>query len=583
MAEMIGKTTSPEATSESKRRSIWRNLQLASWPIHPYLFVLFFPSIMFYLFYDRLTLELTSRAFTLFFAGAVILHFLCWLGVRNLRQAGLVASVIIGLFYMQPAASRLFMSFLPTELAVVATIVVLLATLLFGIVLFRRMPSQWANLTKILNAAGLGMLVLPLNMAISTQFATLPESMDQERRRAAALAAQVDLGDETAPDIYHIVLDAYTRADVMKELYGFDNGAFVEDLRGLEFFVADQATGNYTQTLLSMGSTLSMRYLTEEFEEAAAKARQAGEASLEATEFRLALRSLINENALLHVLDSQGYHRLAVETAYPPILISSSDEILSRGSRPLCAFNLFEIILYKLFPLEVACKLFKARDNAYSLVRDQSRFALGQRAFDRLPRPAFVFQHLLMPHPPFVLNADGSDVVEDRDLKELDHPDRDRSYAVGYLDQVKFANTAVLKQITDVISQQTRPMIIVLHGDHGSGLRFVEKGEENSCFRERFSPLLAVYSTDGRLQRAMRNDLSLVNVYRVILNTYFGTNLEMLENRWLYTTWSTPAVMEPLDRSDLLRRCAAAPDLQIESQLGDPPAAKLIRKTGHSG
>ena len=544
---------------------------------------MFYPSVMFYLYYDRLTLEITSRAFTLFFTGAITLHFLCWLGFRNLRAAGLVASVIIGLFYMQPALSRLLMPLLPKELAVVSIVAVLLATLLFGIILFRRMPGQWADLTTILNAVGLAMLALPLYVALGTQFAVLPESVGEEQRRAAALASQVDLGDEMAPDIYHIVLDGYTRADVMRELYGFDNGAFVEKLRDLGFFVADQATSNYTQTLLSMGATLSMRYLTEEFAEAAAKARQSGEAALEATEFRLALKSLLNENALLHVLDTQGYYRLAVGTSYPPMLITSSDEILSMGSRPLCAFNLFEIILYKLFPLESACELFKAKDNAQSWVRDQSRFALAQRAFDRLPRPAFVFQHLLLPHQPFVLHADGSDVVENRDIKHPDHPDRARSYAIGYLDQVQFANSAVLKQIVDLVSQQTRPMIIVLHGDHGSGLRQDEESRENTCMRERLSPLLAVYSTDGRLQKAMRNDLSLVNVYRVILNTYFGMDLELLEDKWFFTKWSTPAVSEPVDRSDLLRRCEPASDLQIESEPGDRPAAESKRKADDSG
>lgn len=61
------------------------------------------------------------------------------------------------------------------------------------------------------------------------------------------------------PDIYYIVLDGYGRADVLEELYGHDNGPFLDGLRDRGFYVADEAYSNYAVTPLSLAGTLNMR------------------------------------------------------------------------------------------------------------------------------------------------------------------------------------------------------------------------------------------------------------------------------------------------------------------------------------
>lgn len=42
---------------------------------------------------------------------------------------------------------------------------------------------------------------------------------------------------QPAPDVYFIVMDAYGRADVLQDLFGFDNSEFVRELQGLGFYV----------------------------------------------------------------------------------------------------------------------------------------------------------------------------------------------------------------------------------------------------------------------------------------------------------------------------------------------------------
>ena len=62
----------------------------------------------------------------------------------------------------------------------------------------------------------------------------------------------------------------------------------------------------------------------------------------------------------------------------------------------------------------------------------------------------------------------------------------------------------------------------------------------DTCVQERFSPLLAVYASDDRLQRSLPDDLNLANLYRLVFNTYFGTEMPLLPNRSVFAGWKNP-------------------------------------------
>jgi hypothetical protein len=63
------------------------------------------------------------------------------------------------------------------------------------------------------------------------------------------------------PNVYWIVLDGYPRRDVLQEFFDFDNGAFVERLKGLNFSVYDRAVASFPETAFSISSTLAMGFL----------------------------------------------------------------------------------------------------------------------------------------------------------------------------------------------------------------------------------------------------------------------------------------------------------------------------------
>jgi len=63
---------------------------------------------------------------------------------------------------------------------------------------------------------------------------TVARAMPLERKTDHT--AQVDI-TPSSPDIYYIILDAYTRTDVMKDKLGYDNNSFVNSLQDMGFYV----------------------------------------------------------------------------------------------------------------------------------------------------------------------------------------------------------------------------------------------------------------------------------------------------------------------------------------------------------
>ena len=62
-------------------------------------------------------------------------------------------------------------------------------------------------------------------------------------------------------DIYYIVLDGFGRPDILQSHYGLDVTNFVAFLTDRGFTVPSQAQSNYSQTFLSLASTLNLSYL----------------------------------------------------------------------------------------------------------------------------------------------------------------------------------------------------------------------------------------------------------------------------------------------------------------------------------
>ncbi|HWL71008.1 MAG TPA: sulfatase-like hydrolase/transferase [Geminicoccus sp.] len=466
-----------------------------------------------------------------------------WLLLRDLHRAALWTALGIVLVCYFKTLDPVFDGLIglvmtpPPPLYVLAGLLVLITPAL----LFAR-PGP--DVARIANLVTLIMLAFPLATLVGQEAQAFSAGRHSaaEREHDAPFSTARPLGQP--PSIVHIVLDGYGRQDVLAELYGFDNRPFLDGLRGLGFKIAGQATTPYNQTLLVMSSVLSGSYLEDLLP------------AEQPADLRQALSERLRHNPVMTTLGRLGYQTAAFDVRYDPVRMDWVDRVLA----PYTLSNFEKVLLEETLLDNVA-----------------QRLGLGEPSLDRamfeqpyesgLTPPFFLYVHALAPHPPFdvdpqgrhVAPAGGSSGLRDGSHFTEDDPGRRRIYRDGYVDKLAFTNDLVLRYVTRLVEQVPDPKLIIVHGDHGGGLHFEQDSAEQSCLFERFSPLLAAYSSDGRLE--LPPDLNLANLYRLVFNTYFGTDLALLPGRSVFAGWEEPARQTVLTPEQLRRPCRTAPQV----------------------
>jgi hypothetical protein len=368
------------------------------------------------------------------------------------------------------------------------------------------------SLTPVLNLLSVFLLIYPTFQLVSYIIKR------EEAERAALTAAQakgatLPLG--YAPDIYYIILDAYGRADVLQEMFGYDNTPFLRALEARGFYVAECSQSNYGQTMLSLTSSLNFDYL------------DALTSSLTAEEdTRAPLRALGQYNNARKFLAAQGYNIVSFATNFPVSEWTDANYFLSPPPQGLSDF---ELMLAQTSAWRAPMDLVDEPPERVSAewYRRRTLFALEQMEETVLdiPSPKFVFTHLVIPHHPFVFGANG----EELNGVEAGVPGFDE-YKARYPDQVTYINKRITAIVDLILENSADPPVIVIQGDHGPAPFDVV---------ERRMQILNVYyfpdNSDG-----LYPAISPVNTFRVIFNKYFGQNYPVLEDTSLYSAYDIP-------------------------------------------
>jgi hypothetical protein len=75
--------------------------------------------------------------------------------------------------------------------------------------------------------------------------------------------------------------------------------------------------------------------------------------------------------------------------------------------------------------------------------------------------------------------------------------------------------------------------VIILSADHGPGMFSDFRSSENTCLKERFSTFSAYY-LPGIDSSLVPDDVSSVNIFRILFNGYFDVQIPLLENFFYY-------------------------------------------------
>ncbi len=332
------------------------------------------------------------------------------------------------------------------------------------------------------------------------------------------------------PDIYYIILDGYARADILEEVYGYDNSEFLDYLTQKGFYVANKSKANYCRTHLSLASTLNLTYLGD-------LANRVGEESTD----RRPLPQMIKHNTVASFLKQYGY--VFVLFSYYGVDWKNADIYMTPGFR----LSDLQNVLISATPLPFLLEQLPTK-SLYDLRREEILYILGSLPdVAEMDSPTLVFAHLIAPHPPFVFGECGEPIQPNRQFTGAEGSHFIASggtveeYIENYRGQLVYVNKKVKETIDRIISTSPEPPIIILQADHGpaSSLDWENKNNADLSFKERMS-ILAAYYLPNNGHKHLYEEITPVNTFRIIFNHYFGTEYELLKDESYFSTMKLP-------------------------------------------
>ncbi len=457
-----------------------------------------------------------------------------WLGInlviRDSRfAAGITTAFWLGFFLYGHIYSLLGPSGSLMRSVLDQTTLVLMwiaATLLAALVL-RRVRRWLDGLTKLLN-------VLALCFLAVTLIATAEAALRRPQPAPALLAPQPAAARET-PDVYYIILDAYARADVLRDFYDYDNSDFVEHLRHQGFYIATRSRSNYCHTLASLASSLNFTYLDRV---AAAMGRRCID--------RAPLVDMIRACRVTAFFKQHGYATVTYATGFNATEMRRADFHRIPGLVP----DEFMATLLGTTPIPPVAEWLLGVGQ-YDLHRRRVLFAL-RHLTDRpaTQRPVFTFAHILIPHQPFVFGPEGEPrkPLMPFDLCWFHGDDRDKAgeYRRAYCDQLAFANTEMQRVVEELLAAE-RPAVIIIQADHGPRSQLDWSRPDSTKLLESFGIINAFYFPD-RDYSQLYPEITPVNSFRVVLDKYFATDEGLLPDMCFFSAITTPYDLENVDR-----------------------------------
>ena len=509
---------------------------------HPLLFALYAVLGLLAVNIRQANLSQAARPLILALAIAFVILLVLTVILRNRYKAGLLVTLGVALFFSYghvfQVVDQWWIGNVDLGKHSYWGLVWLLIFVILSLVILTR-KSSLEGITRVLN----WIAVFAVSIAvIQLSVFQVRESMSRSSESLpldASSAAEADLTLlplDSPPDIYFVVLDSYTRADVLQGYFSFDNQPFLSSMENRGAQVLECSRSNYSMTELSLAATLNLGYIQPALSGGSTHTDQ------------LRVQGLLQDNLVMNTLQEAGYKIVSVESGFSPTEFHQAEVFLTPQDNWVRQYLLSDVNSFETLVLKTSAGiiLYDARflfnaafrtaiDGAYVEHRDRTLFELDQlAALAQMDSPKFVFVHVLAPHEPFVFDAEGETVPREtpfalnNDFDTLDP----RSYVPGYRDQVQYLNTRMAEIVDTLIAQSEVAPVIIIQGDHGSLPRVSSEASRHAVLNILYLP--------GVERDAIPETLSLVNTFRVVFNSQFGLELPMLEDISYYSTYEQP-------------------------------------------
>lgn len=492
--------------------------------LHPYVFAAYAVSFLFSK--NIAHIPFIDSLFPLFATqiGAVVLYSFFLYLIKDKEKAGLEATLVL---LLSLSYGHMFLYLVQKNILnyndhrLLAAIYS--AVFIFGVWSIWRVFKKTSGITVFLNLATLALLSQSIFQIILFQI-----RKPVENTQALSFSVDHSLDPDSLPDIYYIVLDGYGSNDTLSMIYDYDNSDFIGFLQNRGFYIAQNSDANYTQTLPSLASTLTLNYLDQNFF-----------SSQNQAQYNNHLETMLLNNNVRQTLEDQGYKTISIDSGWSPTKWENAAEFYSFDN----GLDSFEY----LYLLTTPAIIFQ-NDFLYDIHRQQILFSFESlKKTVTLESPSFVFAHIVAPHPPFVFDSNGESVQPDRTYNLRDSDFYEGSvddYITGYRGEVEFINRNLVETISIILDNADSTPIIIIQGDHGPGAYFDSTWSENNvCLSERTGILNAYLFPEEAIQK-LYSGITPVNSFRIILNTLFLTEFEMLRDINYYVDFSNLAYID---------------------------------------
>jgi len=474
-------------------------------PFYPLLFALFPVLSLAAHNIQEIALDVVVRPLLISFVLCLIIFVLLRALLRGWPRAALITLICLLFFFTYGQVYDKLKSLSPFSLSFFRHRTLLPA---YGVLASGLMWLVWKKL-KQPAAWTFGLNIFSIYLLIYPLFVISSNAVQQWSADAALKTSTLrPVSGAQKPDVYYIILDAYGRQDVLRDILNYDNSPFLDALRERGFYIADCSQSNYGYTEYSIPSSLNYDYL-ETLGAAAHKDRIA----------------LLKHGAVRSFFEADGYQVVAFPTGWNITEWTDADLYIDY-EHPVTALTEFETLFVKTTVLRAPVDLRSVNQNTASRKDLRRLRVLSLLAnIKKLPNvdgSLFVFAHLVIPHPPYSFGPDG----QPGQFQGYDATDQE--IAEAYIDQVKFINKQILAVVDVLQADSDQPPVIIVQGDHGP------PPELSLTYSEKMPILNAYYLPGKQMDQLLYPSISPVNTFRVVLNAYFGEHLPLLEDKSYY-------------------------------------------------
>jgi hypothetical protein len=418
------------------------------------------------------------------------------------KRALAVLLILLAIFYykllydvLNEAAGRL-----AKPIAHLLPIILICAFLIFLLFRLQRSKKPFIITSKIIN------VIILILLAWNTGGILLYHIRNVNIKNARGFLNKTELQEPTAtsskPDIYCFFVDEFASLATIADIFHYDNSKFAERLQAAGFFIAAQSRSLYIWTPEAIAAVLNMEKVPPKTDPGV----------------------LIRQNKITRFLKGQGYKIYDFPYEGLTALDESERHFSYEQERSSIFFNDFYRTLIEMSVFYSLVEKWQNDENKYSLFfRNRVLYVFEQMpAVVKMAGPKFVLVHLFSPHAPFVFNEDGGVVAPEHGTDYSD-----RKY---YLGQYLYISHRLAETVEMILKDSSTPPIIIAQSDHGYRgsfrkplLHVVPEAEKRKIFLSLYLP--------GYPYERLDQALSPVNVFRIILNHYFGQNLPELPLR----------------------------------------------------